>query len=77
MCDGQQAQLETVHGCALLQNRNGFFAEGAVVINQGNVFALEFVSTTHFFDNVLNDHIASNPVGTGQGEVPLEDIAIS
>ena len=74
---GQQRQSETVHGSALLQQGNGFFAKRAVVVNQGNFLAFELVPTTFFFGDGLHDGVSGHPVGTSNGEVPLEHGAVS
>ena len=73
---GQEAEFEAVHGRALLQQWNGLFAEGAVVVDQGNFFAFEFVQAAFFFGDVLDQHVSGHPVGAGQGEVPLEDATV-
>ena len=73
---GQQGQHEAMHGSALLQQRNGLFAIRAVVINQGDFFALEFVKATFFGRQVLDQNVSRAPVGAGQREVPLEHLAV-
>ena len=74
---GQQAQLEAVHRRALLQDRDGFFAEGAVVVDQGDVLAFELVDTTGLLADVLDDHVAGHPIGACEREVPLEHATVS
>ena len=70
---GQQRQGETVHSSTFLQQRNGFFTEWAIVVNQGDFFAFELIHTTFFFADGLDDGISSYPVGSGNREVPFED----
>ena len=65
-----------MHGGTLLQQWDGFFAKRAVVVDQGDLFALELVGTTLDLDDVLHDHVGSHPVGTGQREVPLEHATV-
>ncbi|MCY1535924.1 hypothetical protein D9M68_713510 [compost metagenome] len=76
MGHGQQAQLEAVHSRAFLQDRDRFLAERAVVVDQCDVLALEVGSAAQLLANVLDDHVASHPVGACEREVPLEHAAV-
>ena len=65
-----------MHGCTLLQQRNGFFAKRAVVVDQGQFLAFELVKSAFFLGDGLHDGVGCDPVGAGNGEVPFEDGAI-
>ncbi|OWG14622.1 hypothetical protein KDK82_3869 [Delftia sp. K82] len=71
---GQQGQVEAFLGSALLQQRNGFLAVGRVVVDQGDLLALE--AALFLLEDVLDDGIGRCPVVAQQREVPLEDLAV-
>ena len=74
--DRQQAQREPVHGGTFLQHRDRLFAERAVVVDQRDLLALEFVQAAGFVAQVLDDGVGGDPVGAGQREVPLEHATV-
>jgi len=49
-----------------MQDRNGFLAKRAVVVDEGDMLALEFVGTTQFFGDFLNDDVPSHPIGASR-----------
>ena len=61
-----------MNAAALLYQRNRFFAKGAVVVNQGDFFTLEFLPATFFFGNGLQDGVSRHPIGASDREIPLE-----
>ena len=74
---GQQLQVEAQLRRTLLQQRDGFLAKWAVVVDQCQLLALELVKAAFFFADGLQDGVCRHPVGTGNREVPLEDAAVS
>ena len=73
---GQQLQLEAVHLCALLQHWDRLLAERAVVIDQGDLLALELVEATGLLGDVLDQDVGAGPVAAHEGEVPWEGVAV-
>ena len=69
---GQHLQLETVHLGTLLQQRDGFLAERAVVVHQCNLLALELVHAAQVLADVLDQDVSARPVAAHEREVPLE-----
>ncbi|MNZ94751.1 hypothetical protein D3C78_1138650 [compost metagenome] len=74
--DRIQHQLEAFLGGALLQQRDRFLAIGRVVVDQGDLLALELVHAAFFLGDVLDHHVGGGPVRAQQREVPLEHAAV-
>ena len=72
----QQLKFEAVHLGALLEQRDRLLAEGAVVIDQCDLLALQFVEATRFLGDVLDGDVGADPVGAEQREVPAEHRAV-
>ena len=72
----QHLQLKAVHLGALLQHRDGFLAEGAVVVDQRNLLALELVQPAVGLAQMLDQDVSARPVAAHEGEVPLEGLAV-
>jgi hypothetical protein len=62
-----------MHLGALLQQRDRLLAVGAVVVDQGDLLALELVETAFLLGDVLYQHVGAHPVGSDQREIPAED----
>ncbi len=69
-------QLEAFLGRALLQQGDGLLAIWRVVVDQGDLLALELVHAAFFLGDVLDHHVGRGPVGAKQREVPFEHAAV-
>ncbi len=72
----QQLQVEAMHARALLQQRDRLLAEGAVVVDQRDLLALELVQAAFLLAQMLDDDVGGGPVTAHEGEVPLERHAV-
>ncbi len=72
--DGEGAEREAVGLGALLQQRDGLLAVGAVVVDQRDLLALE--AALFLLGDVLQHHVGGGPVGAQQREIPLEHRAV-
>ena len=61
---------------ALLHDRQQFLAERAVVVDDGDLLALELVPAAFLLGDVLQHGVAGHPVVADEREVPLEDAAV-
>src|SRR5690606_14836222 len=68
-----QLQLETVGLGTRLQEGNGFLAVRGIVVDQGDLLALELVLAALLLGDVLDHDVGGCPVIAQQGEVPFED----
>src|SRR5262249_34586438 len=66
-----------MHLAAFLQERDRLFAVGRVVIDEGDLLALELVESAFLLGDVLQDDVGRRPVGAEQREVPLEHRAVA
>jgi hypothetical protein len=73
---GSTETVEAVHLGALLQQGDRLLAVGAVVIDQGDLLALELVETAFLLGDVLHQYVGAHPVGADQREVPAEHGAV-
>src|SRR5215813_16775 len=77
MRDGQEHHFEAMSLRPLLEKRDWFFAVGAVMIDQGNLLALEVVPSALVLGDVLKEDVGGRPVGSEQREVPLKYRAVA
>src|SRR6516162_6565642 len=77
MRDRQEQRLESVHLRALLQQGDRLLAIGRVVIDEGDLLALELVEPAFLLGDVLQDDVGGRPIGAEQREVPLEHRAVA
>ena len=76
MVDGQQLEFEAQLRGQRLEGGDGLLAVGAVVIDEGDLLALELVHAAFLLADVLDEGRRLAPVGGGRIEDPLEDTAV-
>src|SRR6185295_17636294 len=69
---GHGLELNAVELRPGLQRRYRLLAIGAVVIDQGDLLALEFVEATQFLGDVLDGDVGRRPVAPKRDEIPGE-----
>ena len=69
----QQLHLETIGLAQLLQHRDGFLAIRTVVVDEGNLLALQLGDAAFLLGDVLDGDLGANPVSPEQRKVPGED----
>ena len=74
--DGQQGQLDAVLLGQDLEGRVGLLAVGAVVVDMGDLDALEFVPPAFLPAHVLDEGRGLAPIRQREVEDPLEDPAV-